>query len=498
MEYSKDKLSGLLAIDQQVFLYLADTICGYLSYGIPEDDFNFVAKKARELTGTSNPDENLIFAYDNVDDFFEKAYRYYLAGNYFESLSELYEIETRDYTEAKYYRKKWVKLLKESIVNEFVEYKLVDALNELYRALTRNNLMPEKAMYIYKTLEQASEHIRDERTLYRFYDTGVALNCHLGASLRAQELYEKCDKLAHFVDIEDYTRTRNRYATALCDNFEYEKALRITDATIDALNEIMELSRRIYDGGLFPFGKLELAKTYSLAGQCYAFMENEKAAKFFDMSLSNQEEQHANYFISLSYMMHYFIDSGDETGYRRLLETYMSNRTDVLEQLEYIYEEGSKPDGAFSFSYALFMYLKGLNSFYSSEEIVKVWPRLKEIDESLSNGEKKGHPYELINKYMALIALRAGDETSYEKYMPLIWKSCSDVNFTLIDTVSRLATIEVQIAKNGTVSEETAKLVITMFKHFKSNYPWMVDGKDYDTTEEQLEIIRAALTYMYR
>lgn len=92
----------------------------------------------------------------------------------------------------------------------------------------------------------------------------------------------------------------------------------------------------------------------------------------------------------------------------------------LLKQLEFILREGDRENAPrFSLGYALFVYVKALYHFYVSDISRELYDRLKNIGDTAGRMKKnavrqfRGHPWELIYKYLALIARQKNDTESF-------------------------------------------------------------------------------------
>ena len=103
---------------RNAFLYLATYICtNFIYYGADReanDVFKF--KKLVDFSNKLNPThQNLLFVYDNVDTYFEKAMQSYLNDDYFDALCYTYDAYNCESRFQSYYKTNWFPFLEELI-----------------------------------------------------------------------------------------------------------------------------------------------------------------------------------------------------------------------------------------------------------------------------------------------------------------------------------------------------------------------------------------------
>ena len=338
----------------QVFLYLADTICSFITWKIGKDDIKGVTAKAQQLISK----KNLIFAYDEADLYFKRAWKYTELKKYYDALKELYKINEMKSEAAELYKKYWSVYIFEKIKEEFDECinkgvmpgAYIEALSELRDSYMTNTLNLNKNTYIFNVLKRIPKKMKVEpkyyKMLYYINDIGVLTGCHEGNLTKAKPYFRKCEKYAASVNIEDYIRTRNRYTNALLDRFEYENAIGVIGVTCDLLEGLYKLSKsKLGNRKSEHFGKIELGKTLSLYGYICSFMNDSTALDYFAKALDLMRDDADNVRITQSYLMHYLIETGDRKGYEEVLENYSGGQTSAESQLNEIVETSKREGG---------------------------------------------------------------------------------------------------------------------------------------------------------
>ena len=270
--------------------------------------------------------------------------------------------------------------------------------------------------------------MKEEAELFDLYDSGMSAYIHNGNLEEAELCYEKTIQYAEYVATEEYLRTRNKMAVFLCDNLLFEKALSIADENVKYHELLSDIKREIFGSGAGEF--LNHAIAISQRGQVLAYLNDDRAEQDFTDALKIMDEGTPDRYITLSYLMHYYICKGQKEQYEILAEEYFGNRKSLLEQLSYISKEGSKEkDAKFSLKYALYVYSKALYVFYLDELPEKLIKRLSNIEKSLTDVSKKaqkqmnGHPWEMIYKYLGFIMQRYNMTDEAELYKKMIEES---------------------------------------------------------------------------
>ncbi|MBO4414990.1 MAG: hypothetical protein J5824_03290, partial [Lachnospiraceae bacterium] len=146
------------------FLYMSDSICSMLGWELKisrsdEQRLEIVNAQAKKLTGKN---QNLIFGYDEIDNYFSLAWSAYERRDYFDALSVIYDAGKKKGVFADYYNKIWFRkieaLIREEITPDIYTY-LIDRASSM---IMTNNLDQEKLIYIIEQCENMVPNVRDQ------------------------------------------------------------------------------------------------------------------------------------------------------------------------------------------------------------------------------------------------------------------------------------------------------------------------------------------------
>lgn len=406
--YYKNARSGM------DFLYLADAICSFLGFKLqgnkPRDWIDQFYSRSININGNV---ENIIWAYDEVDDYFSKAWKYLEEKDYYRALSIAFDGRKYNSEITPFYIKKWFKYIDKYIVKQTDASAFSMAVKKYRESVLNNNLNQEKLVYIFEKLEKMSHNIvfasrKDEAELYDLYDSGLSAYIHTSNLPKAEKCFEKTKQYAEYVATEAYLRTRNKMVVFLCDNLKFDEALVLADENVTYHDLLSEMKKELF-GESFTEA-LNHAIALSQRAQVYAFLNDERAEKDFLDALVIMDEGTPDRFITQSYLLHYYLCRGMKDKYEKLAIEYFGDRSSLIEQFNYIAKEGAKEKNAkFSMKYALYVYVKALYVFYLDEIPSKLLNKLKCIEKALcdvnKNAEKQinGHPWEMIYKYLFYI-----------------------------------------------------------------------------------------------
>lgn len=479
------------------FLYLADSVCSILSYRCPgnnEDDFlDNIRKRAESLL---DADHILLFAYDEIDRVFAHAWNYYEEGNLYKSLSTLYNGTRQKGHFAAFYKKKWFPLLEQAISQNPDVSAFITAVRKLGESLYNNDLDQDKCFYIFRALEKIIPAVESRLTnqesraaIYELYDIGLSAYCHIGDSRNAEIYYQKCVDSAYLPDLDVVLSTMMKMAVYYCDYFLFDKAEEIVDEIIQNQELIADMKKEISLPGISASGSLGLAKALSQKGQILAFKREPEADEFFERALNIYKENSANYMITLSYRLHYYLDNGRKDEYEKWAPIYFGGKKRLRDQLNYIIKEGTGRDSLISFKYALYVYARALYEFYVEEITETLWAKMTELEVYIENliGKKvnlSGHPFELIYKYLCLIAKDRDDKGQAKIFRDKMYECIKNAGDT-IRVIWAFADIEfLQQSRSPDVENKCQELMTYLCEHFpespiakinseKNTYEWI-------------------------
>lgn len=491
------------------FLYMADSICSVLGFDIDgttaDEWLNCIMSRTSAITGRT---DNLIFGYDEIDAVYAKAWAKYKDGDYYKALSIAFDACKYEGAFAELYKQIWFKKLEERILEQPEITAFNMAVRKLYETLNNNTLDQDKCFYILNVLERMVPKLEGrfrspeaKRILYTLYDTGVTACCHIGDSKKAEAYFEKCTESSSLVSLEDYLNTRNKMVVYCCDYFELERAEELSDENLIYQDLLSDLKKDIRLPGVREDGYLSMGKALSQRAQVYAFQRDERAEEAFRKALEHFEKGSANYKISQSYLMHYYLDTAQEEAYCAEAEIYFDGRNHLTEQLKYILEEGSRHDPLINMKYALYVWIRGLYLFRMKEVSDRLWMDLQKIEKrfgkKIGNKDWKltGHPAELIFKYMKLIAM-VRQEPELEQMYAERMANCLIYYGPTEDAIRRFGEIEILHTKGDFMqrdewSEELCCFLRDRFSIFK-------DMEIPEDGEVRYQWLQDQMTFMYR
>ena len=398
------------------YLYLADSICSILGYNLSGDSADIWIKEIAKRVENLNPGaDNLVFGYDEIDLAFSKAWEKFQVGDYYEALAISFDSTKQSGAFVDHYRDNWFPLL----ANRIIESKSISAFDNAVRKLNEslhyNYLDQEKCLYILDALKAMIPNIEKglripeaKRILYMYYDTAISAYCHIGDSRTAIQCFEKCTEYGGTVGLDTYLQTSNKMVVNYCDFFETDEARKLADENVSNQQLLSDVRKETRFCNKDNSGYVALGKAYSQRGQVYAFQRDSRAEDDFRQALDNYEKGSADYKITQSYLLHFYLDTGNMDQYRKEATDYFGGRDKLIDQLDYILVEGSKKDPLINMKYSLYVLVKSINSFRLSEVTGKVWDRLQCVEKIFGEKIRKkdwiltGHPSELIFKYMRL------------------------------------------------------------------------------------------------
>lgn len=447
------------------FLYLADAICANLSFhktgSEPKEWIESFDCIAREINGNGS---NMIWSYDEVDDYFSKAWKHVENKDYYEALSLEFNGMQCESSVTEFYTKKWFPLIQRKMNNDKDVESLTKAVWKFKDSTMWNNLNQEKLVYIYEALEKLGEQVpfsnkKDEAKLYHLYDAGVSVYTHIGDSEKAKQCFEKTRQYAEYVETEVYLRTRNKMVVFLCDTLEFDEALELADENVRYHELLSKMKKEIFESETYE--SLNHAIAISQRGQVYAFMRDVRAEGDFLKALQIMDAGTPDRLITESYLLHYYIDVGEQQKYEELVGEYFDGDKTVLQQFDYLVKEGMKGHNSrFSLKFALYVYIKALYVFYIDEISVELLSRLVDIEVTLEKLDEdvvkqmSGHPWELIYKYLALICYRYGKEAAGQNYVRRLELSV-DKSEGIIKSIAENSLHECKQRNDNTIETET-------------------------------------------
>ena len=481
------------------YLYLSDIICSLLrpSEIIKEND-NLPITFCNSAKIINRNAENLIFVYDDIDDIFEKAMKAYQEKNYYKALSFIFKGKNSSNIFAKYYKDLWFRKLENLIAKVSDEEGIEEAIHKVSRYAKSDHLNQEELVYLYDSLEPLVEQLKDDNPVkYKFYDKGISAYNHIGNSKKALDYFEKCKSYSKYYPVEDFLDTLNRKVVILNDQYEYDKAL-------EEAKKIVEWQELLTDvrNGVFKTRKVAAiseGRALSQRGQVYAYQcdVNRKAhAKDaeldFQAALDRFDENSADKYRTRSYLLHHYINVGEQDKYEMEAKEYFSGRVDIKDQFDYLKDMLKVEKNKQNFKFAFYVFIKALYTFYVSgvkssdrREILNYGKTLMNTnkDKCGSNQEKElsGHPWELIYKYYALLAYKWNQDEDAATYIHKMQTTLNETADAIDNAITRgLIDYYTLILNENRVDAEERRKVETALEEAKGRFKNEKVKKDFE------------------
>lgn len=488
------------------FLYLSDSICSILGYklnGKSADEWlEQIVNRAKAL----NPgNENLIFGYDEIDNYFAKAWNLFEQRNLYEALSIAYDAKIKKGKFAEWYRDIWFPYLEERIRESVTPELFSRSVNELSALLNINNLDQEKLLYLMQQFEAMVENVSDKYrstdmksvTMYKLYDAGVSAFCHIGNAKKALEYYDKCKQYAFYIGIDEYLKTNNKLIVCLEDAFEWERAIEIASENVSNQQLASEMKREILNCDVSA-NFLNEAKSISQLARIYAEMRDERAEGYFREALDKLEKGSANYKITQSYLLHYYADMGMKESFDSEALDYFDGRSTCNQCLRYIINSDEEVHSAFSNEYALYVLIRGLFWFHRDEINDSLWTKLCTLNEILTSNTgngPSGHPWEITYKYLEMLAIFRNDDIARAKFSKLKHESLCYRGDTIY-ALEKFGDAEIADLEQNYKLRDSITMELSEF--MKEKFETIKDIVFSDDGEERYNELQKYFTFMYR
>lgn len=434
------------------FLYLADSLCSVIQRNLEEKGLKSqgATKWIKAIDGIADsinePSQNMVFAYDDVDVRYSKAWEAYEAGDLYSAIETIHNAEQDKGEFTQYYKKKWFKILRGKIESiKKLEY-LADAVNELGRPLKSNEYSQGCGLDIFKSLVKIADANMDEivkrgreRLLCQLYSQGISVYCHMGDSKNAQRYFNKYKKYRHLLRPDEYISALLRVAEVELDQFQWDKAEK---NAMDCIDMQLMISEMVQETDLFGVNNevcsSELGKAYSLMGQIKAFKRDEYAEDSFRNALKNFAKDGPDYKITQSYLLHHYIDMGYKEKYETEATAYFGGNTSASKRLGYILKHAFEDYPVINYRYALYVFIKGLYVFEKEDVSDDLYAKIINLNDLLKKTadkdrnkkgsfvELKNHPSEIIYEYLAMLAWDRNDKENSLQYIDRVLELSED------------------------------------------------------------------------
>lgn len=482
------------------FLYMADSICAILSYNLKCDTanerFEKIVDRAKLLINTSR---FLAYGYDVVDDIYEKALEGVKNLDLFEVFYCMYDAYNKSGSFADYYRKNWFMKLERGLKKKVTESVLSKAVTAMETTLKSNEYEVNSSKFIIDHLIDLADSVADQKNkygqiLFRLYSVALSAYSHIGDPLRAKEAYGKAIRYSFFASTEEIVRLLLKYTVVLCDLFELDNALISAKKVLELQDGIAKLKKEVIavlPDEAYP----ERSKALSQVGQIYAFKRNAEAEKYFKEALGLMKQQTANYYITESYLLQYYLDNDLKAEYDKKAVEYFGQNSDLEAQFDYLCEISRHKDKIINVSFGLYIYLKALWSFYRDDIGDSLFNKLCDITQYVKEGRGgikfSSHPHEMILKYLILIMqYKKCTDKKYTKYVKEYDRMLEKVGI-LVKIIGVNGKAEIKDQRNEDASEEIVNVCTMLKENFFPNEEMP------DDINGMKEFINKYLAYMY-
>lgn len=400
----------------QGFLYLSDIICNIYDSILEHcNQANTGIEQLWLRCQNYAPNRFFVWTYNDFDQKYHSLYKAFEDKDYYKTLSIIYDLFTEKKSEKNYsvYDKLWFDSIKKDILFKSSVAKLNAAIENLDSDLTTSKIPVSKAKNIYGFLKPRAEELcsseQNTPVLFHLYKAEFGINNHEGNYQAAFHSFEKCKNFTQYVGIEEYLELRNMYSVSLCDSGDFQKAIQETKQTLSYEDLLVEAKKEIFPKNDTIF--VHRGKTQSQLGQCYAFAEDyKKAISFFEEAIKSFGNSKNDILRTVSYLLHTAIEAGSVDVYEKYAETYFGTKN-RKEQLIKILSKESVPN-----AFALYVYLKAYYCLYAGQSDRKTTTEILNAMECCKKFEKtKDHPWEMIFKYAAFLAVSIGNRECNEK-----------------------------------------------------------------------------------
>lgn len=491
------------ATEKYVFLYLSDMLCSILQHNKSGQTFadiqqSFI-KKANELLPSK---EHLFFAYDDIDDILEAAIRAYQEKDYYKTLALLFKSKGIKSTFKEFYWKQWFPKV-EQWIEEATDQDSIEAAILQFSRYSRSNLLQQdELIYLYDMLEPLVQKLDETNShKYKFYDAGITAYNHIGDSKTAEACFVKCKEYLMYTHVEDYLETLNRRVVMLNDQYRYEEALETVDEALSYHELLSPLRSMLFsEQEVRNIGK---GRALSQRGQVLSYMRNPDAETSFKQALDEFDTPSddgtrylMDYYITLSYRLHHYIDMGNRESYEKYAPRFFGGKQAVMDQYAYLQNMTEEEEKNQSYKFAFYVFIKALYTFYADDinsdekRILMKWAANPK--DSTKAKHLNGHPWELIYKYFALLSIR-WDKPDYTEGFVERMQTIVDQKDAAIENIITAGLIEYYTAIGDATAAEKAK------SRFTECYTAKEDPVEEEKEKQKLKIAHEkSLVYMFK
>lgn len=388
---------------QQMFLYLADTMCSIWQDAIKgmtilEQALPALTECGNKLAYTGN---SMLWAYHHADQKWRSCWSDFRHGNWFESLKTADDLRASRAPAEKIYSGIWIPTFEKALEKANNYTALDKAFTRLDQyMLNRSERKQGTALYIMDMLKRNYSRIEDEnlrgKLEYQVSKIMTGLYNHNGDHEHARKEYEKCVRAARYVPIEEFLGLQLLYATSMNDAERFEEAEQISAELVSHHELLNEIKSTVYPNNNSVYDSY--ARALSQHGQSIAFLGKDREAEAeFRKALDLFEKETDDWWTTGNYLLHTLIDQGNKEAYEALAKEYFGTGN-LKKKLKKI------TDGkAGSIPYSIYLLLKGTWVFGGKETEQEIIRECTEKIRKLYESSDLRHPWEMIMKYCAFL-----------------------------------------------------------------------------------------------
>lgn len=445
-------------------LYLADAVCTYMGRADEELTYssNYAEKQFSRMKNLiGGADHCLLFLHDDADMLYEKVYKYAHEGSLYHALSRLYDLKKLDTTGGKFYQLHWFKVLNKFLKEAVTPSTMTAAIRMLDERTRNNNIDVDKLQYIFDQLNAMVPladypNNQDRSILYKLYQAGVSIYNHHADTEKVAWCRKESEKYEDYYGVTQRIRARNKEAVALGDMFRYKEAEQIAKVDVDFYKDLIDL-QECYLEKQSAGDVMEYGITLSQYAQILAFQRKPEARQYFKKALKQIPDHTPNYSITESYLLHHYIDMGDETAYAEEAQHYFNGNKTIENQLRYVIQEGGQEHNAMiSLRFALYILIRAADTFYANRLTEKEYNALITIENTLTRDPNSflshqvgAHPWELIYRHLASLAWKHEQNQKQQKDYRKKLEAFLGHKENVIDRIARASVAEIDARIKG-------------------------------------------------
>lgn len=321
---------------------------------------------------------------------------------------------------------------------------------------------------------------------FRYANLLMRLSQHM-SDPKSIEYEEICNQLECAITPDDKIQQQIQTISSLENVFCFEKALKESQNVSRLCSKIYKAHKQKYD--------LNYAKAVGKVAQNKAFSQK-RADSEFELALNLiSPEDPVNLNISLSYLLHYCIESGNEKKFWLYAVEYFGQTNAEQKQekfLDWLSRYGDVTNGANRF--ALFVLVKAYWYFYGKQLPDPQWDEFATalVDLQISDAP---HPNELIMKYQALIACGLQRNVRALEIFEHLQKKANQQTQALF-MIYHSILLELALALNMSAAE-VEQIIVCMQNYLQSD-PLLLMGMGKIAKTKDPKQVLSAFTYMYR